>query len=126
MLAYQDPSHDGNSAKHHTGKPCVVKGCKAPAGTWWGPHWCHKHNVERMDRISANLEDFAKKAEWSAMVDKATVGWHDMVGKLIRENNALVLAAGGKATVTKAQLEFKPTSTGCSYHDDGSQTFSVY
>lgn len=43
MLPYQDPAHEGNSAKYHTGKPCIMKGCKSPSGTWWGPDWffCH-------------------------------------------------------------------------------------
>ena len=56
MIAYQDPAHDGNSAKYHSGKPCYTKGCKEPAGTWWSPLWCFKHNVERMDRITKSLE----------------------------------------------------------------------
>ena len=59
MKPYQDPNHEGNSAKHHTGKPCSVAGCSSPAGTWWGPHWCMQHNIERLDRITKFLDDIA-------------------------------------------------------------------
>lgn len=30
-LAYADPDHEGNSAKYHTGKTCITKGCEQPA-----------------------------------------------------------------------------------------------
>lgn len=51
-----DPSHEGNSARYHTGKPCVESGCTEPAGTGWSPHWCQRHNAERIRRISAGIE----------------------------------------------------------------------
>jgi hypothetical protein len=56
MPGYKDPNAEGNSAKYHTGKPCIEPGCNEPAGTGWGPHWCFKHNVERIDRISRQME----------------------------------------------------------------------
>lgn len=57
---YADPSHVGNSPKHHTGKPCIESGCDRPAGTAWSPYWCFEHNVERMDRISKQMENLRR------------------------------------------------------------------
>lgn len=48
LKAFEDPRKPGNSDKWHTGRPCIIPGCNAPAGTAWGPHWCFKHNVERI------------------------------------------------------------------------------
>ena len=59
MKPYEDPHHPGNSAKHHTGKPCIEAGCNKPAGTMWSPHWCFKHNVERMKHIDRQMEDIS-------------------------------------------------------------------
>ena len=56
MKRYQDRNDEGNSAEHHTGKPCIEKNCNKPAGTLWSPLWCFECNVERMDRINASLE----------------------------------------------------------------------
>jgi hypothetical protein len=58
MKAFEDPAHPGNNAVYHAGKPCAVTGCEAPAGTWWSPHWCFTHNVERIHRVSRQLEEF--------------------------------------------------------------------
>jgi hypothetical protein len=69
---YADPNHEGNGAKYHTGKPCIETGCERPAGTWWSPHWCFEHNVERMDRISASLDDIILKRRLEQMVHDAT------------------------------------------------------
>jgi hypothetical protein len=55
-IASRDPNHEGNSAKYHTGKPCIVSGCEKPAGTLWGPYWCFEHNVERLERIGGQFE----------------------------------------------------------------------
>lgn len=38
-----------------SGKECFEDGCTEPAGTLWTPHWCPDHDVERIDRISAQL-----------------------------------------------------------------------
>lgn len=57
IKGFNDPNDEGNSEKYHTGKPCIEKGCENPAGTWWSPYWCFKHNVERLDRVSGQLED---------------------------------------------------------------------
>lgn len=59
MFPYEDPNHEGNSDKHHTGKECIEPGCSKPAGTWWSPLWCFEHNVERMNRIDRSLKDIA-------------------------------------------------------------------
>ena len=63
MRAYEDPNHEGNSSKHHTGKPCCEPGCDSPAGTWWGPYWCFKHSVERIQRIDASFKSINKALE---------------------------------------------------------------
>jgi len=39
-----------------TGKYCIEQGCHRVAGTDWGPLWCPEHDVERLDRISGNLD----------------------------------------------------------------------
>lgn len=51
-----DPNDAGNSPKYHTGKGCIEYGCHQPAGTAWSPYWCWRHNAERLERISAQLE----------------------------------------------------------------------
>lgn len=125
MLPYQDPAHEGNSATYQTGKPCVKKGCKAPAGTWWSPHWCFEHNVERMDRISSNLNDIIEKAKFAAMVDKATMDWQRTCTKLLNERNAILRAAGGKLTATREQHEREPKHWSHHSHRDGSETYEI-
>lgn len=57
MIAFEDPSHPGNGSEYHTGEPCHTKGCERPAGTWWSPHWCFEHNVERLHRITGQLDE---------------------------------------------------------------------
>lgn len=52
---HRDTADDRNGHSHHTGKPCIEKGCNEPAGTAWSHLWCQKHNAERMDRISESL-----------------------------------------------------------------------
>ena len=99
MEPARDPSHRGNSPEYHSGKPCRVKGCKAPAGTWWGPHWCQEHNAERLERIGANLNDMARKAELRAAVEKETADLRALLSKALAEVRALVVAAGGNITV---------------------------
>lgn len=39
-----------------SGRRCIEKGCDEPAGTNWGPLWCPRHDKERLERISAQLE----------------------------------------------------------------------
>lgn len=94
-----DPNHPGNSAEYHTGKPCIVKGCKAPAGTWWGPHWCQEHNHARLEKIGATLESMVQRAAFSEAVDKATEALRQMLHDAYAETQALVLAAGGRVVV---------------------------
>lgn len=60
---YEDPNHEGNSPAHHTGKPCIERGCDKPAGTAWSHLWCMEHNVERMNRITRNLEEIGRRYE---------------------------------------------------------------
>lgn len=69
LAAFEDPNHDGNSAKYHTDEPCIVKGCDKPAGTWWSKLWCFEHNVERMKRIDRNLTEIA--ADYGIKIKRA-------------------------------------------------------
>jgi len=62
-VSHKDPNDIGNSAKYHTGKPCIEKGCSRPAGTAWSPYWCKECNVVRMDRISRQLNDLCKSPD---------------------------------------------------------------
>ena len=55
MAGYDDPKHEGNSAKHHTGKECI-EGCGRPAGTAWSPYWCFECNVDRINKINGQFE----------------------------------------------------------------------
>lgn len=55
LKPYEDPSHDGNSSRHHTGKPCIEAGCNEPAGTTWSPLWCQACNAKRIKRINESL-----------------------------------------------------------------------
>ncbi len=60
MEPYKDPDHPYNGIAYHMyGTKCIEKGCAETPGTVWSPFWCFKHNVERMDRVSKNLEDLA-------------------------------------------------------------------
>ncbi len=70
QLAYADPQHEGNSAKYHTGKPCIEEGCENPAGTWWSPVWCFHCNVERIDRISRQMNEILNSMEATMIEEK--------------------------------------------------------
>ena len=56
MKAFENPKHEGNSSKYHTGKPCMNIGCAEPAGTWWSPLWCLRCNVKRLRRIGQQFD----------------------------------------------------------------------
>lgn len=125
MLPFEDPDHDGNSLKYHTGKACRTEGCKEPAGTFWSPHWCQAHNTARMHRITASLEDMTKKAEVSALIDKATEelrAWAYEQSKTIR---AMVLASGGQITIKNSDLDRKTSGESTNYGTD-TTTYRVY
>lgn len=61
LQPFENPKSDGNSPKHHTGKPCIEHGCNEPAGTAWGKLWCQKHNAERLNRVSKGFENIEKE-----------------------------------------------------------------
>lgn len=107
MKPAEDPNHPGNSAEYHTGKPCIVKGCKSPAGTHWGPHWCQQHNAERLARIGANLDDMVRRNELRKAVEDETDSLRKMLHDAFREIRALVVAASGKITVLPEHYEAK-------------------
>lgn len=123
MKPTEDPHHDGNSAKYHTGKPCIVKGCAEPAGTWWGPSWCMRHNHERLERISANLTDMVKRAELRAAVERETADLRRLLALAYEEIHGLVVAAGGKITVTKAHRKARLLAQSRHSNRDGSETY---
>ena len=62
-IACYDPDHEGNSSAHHTGKPCVERGCTEPAGTAWSPLWCVTHNMERMRHVDRGFESLRSKPQ---------------------------------------------------------------
>lgn len=113
----------GNSAKYHTGKPCSVKGCTEPAGTWWGPSWCQNHNHERLERIGSNLDDIVKRAELRAAVEQETADLRRLLAAAYEEIHGLVVAAGGKITVTTAHRSAKLLAQSRHSHRDGSETY---
>ena len=47
--------HYEHECARPSGRTCID--CGAPAGTPWGPYWCPACDVERLDRIAAQLED---------------------------------------------------------------------
>jgi hypothetical protein len=118
MMNYEDPDHDGNSSKWHTGKQCVEKGCRKPAGTWWSPVWCFDHNVERMKRVTAAMDDAAKRAEIAALIDKETASLRNWAFEMSRTIKAMVLASGGTLVIKNADKDRKITSESVQYGKD--------
>lgn len=117
MMNYENPDHDGNSSKWRTGKQCVEKGCKKPAGTWWSPHWCFEHNVERMKRVSAGLNDAVERAKLAEMVDKQTAELRAWAYESCKTIKAMVLASGGTLTIQRDDLSREISSESVSYGD---------
>ena len=60
MDAYEDPNHEGNSAKYHTKFLCIEDGCENTAGTKWSPHWCFKCNVKRIKKLDEKMKKMTK------------------------------------------------------------------
>lgn len=52
---------DGYGQRYWTGKDCIIAGCIEPAGTGWGPLWCKKHDIERRNRVTAQMEDLLRQ-----------------------------------------------------------------
>jgi len=125
MMNYENPDHDGNSAKWHTGKRCVEKGCKKPAGTWWSPLWCFDHNVERMKRVSAGLKDAAERAKMAELVDKQTADLRAYAYESSKTIKAMVLASGGTLTIKKDDMTREIESESVSY-GDGTITYRCH
>lgn len=115
MRPAEDPNHEGNSAKYHTGKPCTVAGCLDPAGTWWGKHWCQRHNAERLARIGGALEDAVSRGKFHEAVDGAVGRLRFMCDRLIAENRALIAAHGGNVTLTDEHYSAETASESVSY-----------
>ncbi|HBN6266147.1 TPA: hypothetical protein L3N15_004128 [Vibrio parahaemolyticus] len=63
LEAFEDPNHEGNSKKYHSGNPCITPDCDRPAGTLWSHLWCFECNVQRMRKITRNLEKMAGEFE---------------------------------------------------------------
>jgi len=125
MRPSEDPDHAHNSAKWHTGKACVEKGCKAPAGTWWSPHWCQAHNDARLKRITAGLEDAVRRAEVAKAIDEATESLRNWAYRNHQVINAMVHACGGTLKIQQADLEREVVYESCSTPGDGTATYRV-
>jgi len=63
LLTFEDPKHEGNSRKYHTGMTCAIKGCPNAAGTMWSPLWCFECNVKRIKRIDKQFEQLTRRFE---------------------------------------------------------------
>ena len=70
MERFEDKNYDGNSSKHHTGKPCCIEGCVNPAGTSWSPVFCFECNVKRIKRIDAQFDD-EQRQRWARVYEKS-------------------------------------------------------
>jgi hypothetical protein len=60
---YNDPDAPGNTDPEHR-RPdlqCADQPCDEVPGTAWSPYWCFAHNVERIDRITRQLDELASK-----------------------------------------------------------------
>jgi len=58
MENFENPNHELNSDKYHTGEKCID--CDNPAGTAWSPLWCFECNVKRMRRIDERFKNLEK------------------------------------------------------------------
>ncbi len=63
MERHEDPNDPLNSARYHTGKPCIELGCGRPAGTHWSKLWCQSCNSARINRINGVLEHLLARLE---------------------------------------------------------------
>ena len=61
LKAFEDPDREGNSRKHRSGTVCIEPSCRKTAGTAASPYWCFEHDVERMRRITRELENLANE-----------------------------------------------------------------
>lgn len=61
MKPFEDYNHEGNSPAYHSGRLCFYQPCENPAGTAWSPYFCFAHNAERMNRVSAQLDEIMSK-----------------------------------------------------------------
>lgn len=50
----------GHICQEPSGRACDERGCGSPAGTFWGPYWCPDHDAQRLDRITAQLNDIRR------------------------------------------------------------------
>jgi hypothetical protein len=91
LKAFEDPNHEGNGATYHSGKRCHTKGCKAPAGTWWSPHWCFEHNVARIRGIDASLNSIIQSNKLRNMVDDETRTLRAYCDRLVKERDQAAL-----------------------------------
>lgn len=55
-LSHPDCDGDDHTCAVPSGRICIETGCQNEAGTPWGPYWCPRHDRERLDRISAQLD----------------------------------------------------------------------
>lgn len=120
MIAYQDAEHPSYNGKKTV--KCYGCGCKCSKSAWG--NWCHPCNVKRLDRISANLESMVEKARFCEAVREATALNSRIYADLLNQRNAILRAAGGKITATKAQHR-ESSYWSHQSHEDGSQTYQI-
>lgn len=46
-----------HACQRPSGRVCVEPGCNLEAGTLWGPYWCPDHDRDRLNGITATLEE---------------------------------------------------------------------
>lgn len=91
MRPTEDPHHEGNAAKYHSGKPCIVKGCVEPAGTWWGPSWCPFR--ARLPRSHQNLHRI-RTSRRRRQAHRLGVGGPELgAARIVRQPDRLLRAA---------------------------------
>lgn len=64
MESYDDPNHEYNSEKYHSGKQCAGAehgdNCQNKAGTAWSPYFCQSCNAKRIRRITKSLKEMVE------------------------------------------------------------------
>ena len=80
--------------------------------------------MKRLDQISSALESMVERAKFDEAVRKAVDINERAYEQLINERNAILRAAGGRVTATKAQHRSSGHWSHQS-HKDGSKTYRI-
>ncbi len=49
----------GHTCQAPSGRTCIEADCNLSAGTKWGPYWCPDHDRDRLNRVSASMDEIA-------------------------------------------------------------------